>query len=298
MSPAARVGFRKGDVVLCAQGKDVTSAKQLAELVEAQQPPLAHQVQPRRARVERRHRGMSGGHEPRRFRNEEPLRGGGARPRRAASARRPAAPAHAFGDRRPGGADRAGRRADAHARHALARLARVLGAARHRQDDCGAASRQGDRPRLPADFRHPFRRRGAEEDLRGGARPARDGAGDAALRRRDPPLQPRAAGFLPARHGGRDGDAGRRHHREPVLRAERRASFPRPRARLQAARRGGAGEAARARRGERGARAAARRGGARRADPARRRRRPRRALAGGGGVAGGAARARPSTRRG
>jgi Do/DeqQ family serine protease len=35
MSPAARVGFRKGDVVLGAQGEDVTTAEQLAKLVEA-----------------------------------------------------------------------------------------------------------------------------------------------------------------------------------------------------------------------------------------------------------------------
>ncbi len=34
MSPAARVGFQKGDVVLGAQGKDVTTAEQLVKLVE------------------------------------------------------------------------------------------------------------------------------------------------------------------------------------------------------------------------------------------------------------------------
>ena len=58
-SPANRVGFRKGDVVLSAQGEDITSAKQLSSLVEVGQPPLAHQVQPRRPRVEHRHRGMT-----------------------------------------------------------------------------------------------------------------------------------------------------------------------------------------------------------------------------------------------
>ena len=82
-----------------------------------------------------------------------------------------------------------------------------------------------------------LRRRRAEEDLRAGARPPPGGAGDAALRRRDPPLQPRAAGFLPAGDGGRHRYAGRRDDREPLLRAERRASLPRHRARLQAARR-------------------------------------------------------------
>ncbi len=34
MSPAARMGFQKGDVVLGAQGEDVTTAEQLAKLVE------------------------------------------------------------------------------------------------------------------------------------------------------------------------------------------------------------------------------------------------------------------------
>ncbi len=34
LSPAQRVGFKKGDVVLKAQGKDITTAKELADLVE------------------------------------------------------------------------------------------------------------------------------------------------------------------------------------------------------------------------------------------------------------------------
>ena len=34
-SPAERVGFQKGDVVLGAQGEDVTTAEQLVKLVEA-----------------------------------------------------------------------------------------------------------------------------------------------------------------------------------------------------------------------------------------------------------------------
>ncbi len=63
------------------------------------------------------------------------------------------------------------------------------------------------------------------------------GKGHAALRRRDPSLQSRAAGFLPARHGGWHDHARRRDDGEPVLRAQRRAAFARPRARLQAARR-------------------------------------------------------------
>jgi S1-C subfamily serine protease len=35
MSPAARVGFQTGDVLISVQGEDVASAKQLAELAEA-----------------------------------------------------------------------------------------------------------------------------------------------------------------------------------------------------------------------------------------------------------------------
>ena len=97
-----------------------------------------------------------------------------------------------------------------------------------------------DRSPFRADLGGLLRRRRPQEGLRGGARPARGGRGDASLRRRDPPLQPRPAGLLPAGDGGRHRHAGRRHDREPVLRAQRRASLARPRARLQAARRGGA----------------------------------------------------------
>ena len=63
------------------------------------------------------------------------------------------------------------------------------------------------------------------------------GAGHAAVRRRDPSLQPRAAGQLPAGDGGRHHHAGRRHHREPVVRAERAAAVARARAGVQVARR-------------------------------------------------------------
>ena len=56
-----------------------------------------------------------------------------------------------------------------------------------------------DRTAFRADFRDVLRRRGPEEGVRGGARPARDGAGDAAVRRRGAPLQSRAAGFVSCR---------------------------------------------------------------------------------------------------
>ena len=57
------------------------------------------------------------------------------------------------------------------------------------------------------------------ERLRPADRPA-----DAPLRRRDPPLQPRPAGRLPAVRRARRHRAGRRHHREPVVRAQRGAA--------------------------------------------------------------------------
>jgi ATPase family associated with various cellular activities (AAA) len=51
------------------------------------------------------------------------------------------------------------------------------------------------------------------------ARASRE-AGRGTLHRRDPPLQPRSAGRLPAVRRGRHGHAGRRHHRKSVVRAE------------------------------------------------------------------------------
>ena len=96
-----------------------------------------------------------------------------------------------------------------------------------------------------------------------GPRAARDRAGHAAVRRRNPPLQPRPAGQLPAGDGGRHHRAGRRHHREPVVRAERAAAVARARAGVQVARRRGDREAAGPRRGDRRQEAAARRRGAR-----------------------------------
>ena len=92
------------------------------------------------------------------------------RQRRAAPARRQAAPAKARRGGRAGPSARARRRADPHAGDALARLAGVLGAARHRQDHGGAAAGAGDRPAFRADFRDLHRRRRPEEGVRGGAR--------------------------------------------------------------------------------------------------------------------------------
>ena len=63
------------------------------------------------------------------------------------------------------------------------------------------------------------------EEARGAPR---DGAGHAAVRRRDPPLQPRPAGLVSAGDGRRHHRPRRRHHRKPVLRTERAAAFARP----------------------------------------------------------------------
>ena len=114
-----------------------------------------------------------------------------------------------------------------------------------------------------ADLRDLLRRRRPQEGVRRGPRAARDRAGHAAVRRRNPPLQPRPAGQLPAGDGGRHHRAGRRHHRKSVVRADRAAAVAGARAGVQVARRRGDREAAGARRGDRGQEAAARRGRAR-----------------------------------
>ena len=73
------------------------------------------------------------------------------------------------------------------------------------------------------------------------------GRRDAAVRRRNPSLQPRPAGFVPAGHGGRLDHADRRDDREPVVRAQRGAALARARAGVPRARRGGDRKADRAR---------------------------------------------------
>ena len=139
-------------------------------------------------------------------------------------------------------------------------------------------------PRLRAALGHLLGRAGPAQGLRPRQGTARDRQGHAAVHRRDPPLQPRAAGQLPAPHGGRHHHAGRRHDREPVLRAQRRVALAAPGAGVPPARRGGAGGAAGPRREGGGAAAAARRGGARDAEGHGRRRRPHDAQPGRGAV--------------
>ena len=207
----------------------------------------------------------------------QPVRGRRSRSRRAAAARRPAAADDARGRGRAGPSAGAGRRAHPHARHPHARLADLLGPARNRQDHGGAAAGRRHRAAFRADLRDLHRRRRPQEGVRRGAGAPRDRAGHAAVRRRDPPLQPRAAGLVPAGDGGRHHRAGRRHHRESVVRAELAAAVPRARAGVQIARRRGDREADGARRDDRRQAAAARRGRPRVARPHGRWRRPRRA---------------------
>ena len=146
--------------------------------------------------------------------------------------------------------------ADAGAR--VARLADPVGSARLRQDHHRPAAGSTFRTAFRAALGGVLRRRRPEARVRRGGAAAPDRAGDAAVRRRDPPLQPRAAGRLPARSRGRHGHADRRHHREPVVRAERRAAVALPGAGAAPARRRGAGAAACARGSRYRPRAAAR----------------------------------------
>ena len=168
--------------------------------------------------------------------------------RTAAAAAGAAAAEDARRSRGAGAPDRAGRRADAHARRAEPRLDDLLGPAGLRQDHGRAADRQAGQRRIRPGLGDPLRRRGTEEDFRDGAGAPRRRPRDAAVRRRDPSLQPRPAGFVSARHGGRLDHADRRDDREPVVRAQRGAAVARAGAGVQAARRGGDRETDRARR--------------------------------------------------
>ena len=106
-------------------------------------------------------------------------------------------------------------------------FARPLGTAGRRQDDARAAHRRADRLDVPGVL---GRRDGRQGDARGPrerqeAAPPVEAPHDP-VPRRDPPVQPLAAGRLPAVHRVRRHRPHRRHDREPVLRAERRAALP------------------------------------------------------------------------
>ena len=150
---------------------------------------------------------------------------------------------------RPGSSARRAGHAVPHGQGRPARLGDLLGTAGHRQDHGGAASCRRNRPPFRAVVGHPFRRAGPAQSVRRGEGAARARQGHAAVRRRDPSLQPLAAGCLPAVHGGRHHHSGWRHHGEPVLRAQFGAAVAVERAHLQASRRRGARGTARPRRG-------------------------------------------------
>ena len=180
-------------------------------------------------------------HEPcRRCRRESRAAAGAARRAAAAEDAR-----RGFG---PGASDRARRGADPPHRRAIARLDDLLGAAGKRQDDGRAADRGLAQRRVRPGLGDSLGRRGIEEDLRRRARPPLARAGHAPVRRRDPSLQSRAAGFLLACDGGRFDHADRRDDRESLVRAQCVAAVARAGARLSPARARGARSVARTRR--------------------------------------------------
>ena len=130
------------------------------------------------------------------------------------------------------------------------------------------------------------------EIVAGRPRPAQDEPqADHPLRRRDPPVHQGPAGRVPPARRGRDHHPHRRHHREPVVRGDRRPPLPVPGGDPARAHRGGGGRAAgpgggRARGAGRDGGALAR--GARGHGPLRLRRRPPGAQRAGGGRRGGA----------
>ena len=152
---------------------------------------------------------------------------------------------HPGGGRRPGAPHRAGRGADPAPQRQLLRLAGLLGPARaparprwrgcwRTRPTCISSRSRRSSPASPNSKKVFEAARGRRAM----------GQGHPALRRRDPPLQPGAARRLPARDGGRHGDARRRHHGEPLLRAQRRAPVARPRPPVPRARRRGHRQAA------------------------------------------------------
>ncbi len=159
-----------------------------------------------------------------------------------------------------------------------------MGAARNGQDHRRAASGAGDAPRVRAAFGDLFGRTGSPQGVRPGQEPPRDGPRHPAVHRRDPSLQPGAAGQLPPLHGGRHDHARGCDDRKPFVRAQRRRPVARSRPGFQPARRCGLREDVAARGKARGARSSPRGRCARRAESHGRRRRPHHAQHGRGGV--------------
>ena len=159
---------------LSVNGEKIAQTRDLDRVADEQQPAVAHHHHARRPADLRGARRMS---------MRAPKRGGPSLFAAAGlehDAPRPLAdklrPTQACRSRRPGPSARARRRAHAHAGDALARLADLLGPARHRQDHGGAAAGAGDRPAFRADFGDVLRRRRPQEGVRGRrARGARSG---------------------------------------------------------------------------------------------------------------------------
>ena len=236
-SPAQSLGFKPGDLVVSVNNQKIAKTRDLEKATSQAEPRVAHHHHARRPADVRGLERMSPKASPKRGGPNLFAAAGLERsaPRPLADKLRPdAASADVVGQDHLLGPDGALSRMLGHAH---ARLAGVLGPSRHRQDHGGAAAGGGDRPALRADLGDLLRRRRAQEGVRGGARAAGDRTGDAAVRRRDPSLQPRPAGFVPAGDGGRHHRAHRCHHRKSLLRAQRAAAVARPRAGVQAARR-------------------------------------------------------------
>ena len=292
---AQQFGFQRGDVLLAVNGVKIAKTRDLRKGRQGGRPRLAHHHPARRPADFSRVRRMT----------SRPKRGAGPSlfaaagldndaPRPLADKLRPQKLADVVGQDHLLGPDGAlTRMLDSRSLGSLifwgppgtgkTTVARLLAAR--------------DEPRVRADQRDLLRRAGPEKGVRRGPRAARDRAGHAAVRRRNPPLQPRPAGQLPAGDGGRHHRARRRHHREPVVRADRADAVAGARAGVQVARCRCGREAAGARRGARGQEAAARRRCAAVARPHGRRRRPRLADARRGNLARGAARRDLRSRR-
>jgi tryptophanyl-tRNA synthetase len=138
------------------------------------------------------------------------------------AAGRPAAAGAARRGRRAGASDRPRRRDRPDGRGGQARLDDPVGAARHRQDHHRAAARRRGRHALRRDLGGLLRRRRPQEGVRRSRDHARRGSAPCCSWTRST-ASTAPAGRLPALCRGRHGGAGRRHHREPQLRAQRRA---------------------------------------------------------------------------
>ena len=165
---------------------------------------------------------------------EQPASAAGPTP--AGAAGRPHAAARARRGRRPGAPAGAGPGPARGDRERRAALDDPVGTAGLGQDHAGLADGARGRRALRGVLGRALRRQGDPRGRRrGGRRASPPAAEDHPVRRRDPSLQPRPAGRLPApRREGHD-RADRRHHRESVVRGELRAAVPLPR--LRAARR-------------------------------------------------------------